>query len=89
MKRSISWVAYHEAPGIFLFPSEECFEVDNFGTTIISGIKESGKTNLVKQIIRYNAELFHKIYCSIVDIWTKYSFLPGQAISPLSEKAWL
>jgi len=89
MKKSISWVTNHEAPEIFLSPSEECLEVDNFGTTIIAGMTESGKTNLVKQILRYNAQLFHKIYliCSTVDLQTEYSFLPGQAILPLSEES--
>jgi len=57
MKKSISWVTNHEAPEIFLSHSEECLEVDNFGTTIIAGMAESGKTDLVKEIIRSGDQL--------------------------------
>jgi len=60
--KSISWVTNHEAPEIFLSSSEECLEVDNFGTTIIAGMTECGKTNLVKQIQGIRsccAALFH------------------------------
>jgi len=60
MNKSIKWLEEEEAEEverILLSPVEECLGIDEFGVSIIAGMMESGKTNLVKQIIRYN----HKI----------------------------
>jgi len=50
---------------------------------------ESGKTNLVKQIIRHNSQNYHKIYliCSTINLQSKYDCLPKQAVLPLSEES--
>jgi len=68
---------------------EECLNVDQFGVSIIAGMTESGKTNLVKQIIRYNSQNYHKVYliCSTIDLKSEYDCLPKQAVLPLSEES--
>lgn len=65
----------------------DCLTLDNFGTTIIAGSSSTGKTTLMKQLIKHNASLFHKIYliCSTVDLQGEYDFLPRKAIKPVSE----
>jgi energy-coupling factor transporter ATP-binding protein EcfA2 len=92
MKKSIRWLEEEESEGeqeeeLFLSPVEECLDLDDFGTTLICGSTESGKTTLVKHLIRYNALSYHKIYllCSTVDLQDEYSFLPRQAILPVTE----
>jgi len=53
------------------------------------GMTESVKTNLVKQIIRYNSQNYHNIYlvCSTINLQSKYDCLPKQAVLPLSEES--
>jgi len=92
MNKSIKWFQEEEAEeveDILLSPVEECLDVDVFGVSILAGMKESGKTNLVKQIIRYNSQNYHKVYliCSIIDLQSKYNCLPKQAVLPLSEES--
>jgi len=81
MNKSIKWLKEEEAEeveDILLSPVEECLDVDGFGVSIIAGMKESGKTNLVKEIIRYNSQNYHNIYlvCSTIDLQSKYDCLP-------------
>jgi len=52
MNKSIKWLKEEEAEeveDILLSPVEEFLDVDAFGVSIIAGMMESGKTNLVKQ----------------------------------------
>jgi len=89
MNKSIKWLEEEEAEeDILLSPIEECLDVDAFGVSIIAGMTESGKTNLVKQIIRYNSQNYCKIYliCSTINLHSKYDYLPKQAVLPLSEE---
>jgi hypothetical protein len=93
MNKSIKWLEEEEEEkeieDILLSPVEECLEVDQFGVSILAGMTESGKTNLVKQIIRYNSQNYHKIYliCSTIDPQSEYDCLPKQAVLPLSEES--
>jgi len=89
MNKLIKWLKEGEAEeveDILLSPVED---VDAFGVSIIAGMMESGKTNLVKQIIRYNSQNYHKIYlvCSTIILQSKYDCLPKQAVLPLSEES--
>jgi len=78
MNKSVQWLKEAEEEDILLSLIKECLLVDEYGMTIIAGMKESGKTNLVKQIIRYNSENDHKIdlVCSTIDLKTEYDCLP-------------
>jgi len=62
MNKLIKWLKEEEGEveDILLSPVEECLDVDAFGVSIIAGMTESGKTNLVKQIIRHNSQNYHK-----------------------------
>jgi len=92
MNKSSKWLQEEEAEeveDILLSPVEECLDIDAFGVSIIAGMTESGKTNLVKQIIRYNSQNYHKIYliCSTIDLQSKSDCLAKQAVLPLSEES--
>jgi len=52
MNKSVQWLKEEEEEDIILSPAKECLLVDEYGMTIIAGMTESRKTNLVKQIIR-------------------------------------
>jgi len=92
MNKSIKWLEEEEAEEveeILLSPVEECLDFDAFGVSIIAGMTESGKTNLVKQIMRYNSQNYHKIYlvCSTINLQSEYDYLSKQAVLPLSEES--
>jgi len=93
MNKTVQWIEEQEeeeiVDGLDLCRPEECLDVDNYGITIIAGQTESGKTNLVKQLIRYNSQSYNKIFliCSTIDLQTEYDCLPKAAILPLSQES--
>jgi len=67
MNKLIKWLEEEEAEDvedILLSPVKERLDVDAFSVSIM------GKPNLVKQIIRYNSQNYHKIYliCSTINL---------------------
>jgi len=55
---------------------------------LVAGSTETGKTTLVKHLIRFNALNYHKIYliCSTANLQDEYNFLPKKAFLPVSEE---
>jgi len=73
---------------ILLSSPKECLEIPNFGTTVIAGMTESGKTNLLLHLLRYNAELFNKVFllCPTSSASGDYKCLPKKSILSKEEE---
>jgi len=62
------------------------FPLNSFEQPLLQEV-QSGKTTLVKHLIREKVLNYHKIYliCSTANLQDEYSFLPRQVILPVSE----
>ena len=94
MKKNITWLENDSSNAqddnkLDISPSEECLPLELFGTTLIAGSTEMGKTTLVKHLIKFNALNYHKIYliCSTANLQDEYNFLPKKAFLPVSKES--
>jgi hypothetical protein len=59
---------------------EECCKLNLPSLSVICGMTGTGKTTLLKWLILYNSEAFHKIYvlCPTAHLQDVYSFIPSR-----------